>query len=50
LKARKLSTKDNVSIDVSAVAYYQVIDPVKAVVEIQNVGLSHLPDRPNYGA
>jgi regulator of protease activity HflC (stomatin/prohibitin superfamily) len=30
-------TKDNVSIDVSAVAYYQVTDPTKSVVEIQNV-------------
>jgi regulator of protease activity HflC (stomatin/prohibitin superfamily) len=29
--------KDNVSIDVSAVAYYQVVDPIKSVVEIQNV-------------
>src|ERR1700741_574180 len=30
-------TKDNVSIHVSAVAYYQVTDPIKSVVEIQNV-------------
>lgn len=35
--SQKIITKDNVSIDVSAVAYYQVVDPVKAVVEIQNV-------------
>jgi regulator of protease activity HflC (stomatin/prohibitin superfamily) len=35
--SQKIITKDNVSIDVSAVAYYQVTDPVKAVVEIQNV-------------
>jgi len=35
--SQKIITKDNVSMDVSAVAYYQVIDPVKAVVEIQNV-------------
>jgi len=35
--SQKIITKDNVSIDVSAVAYYQVIDPIKAVVEIQNV-------------
>lgn len=34
---QKIITKDNVSIDVSAVAYYQVVDPTKAVVEIQNV-------------
>ncbi len=30
-------TADNVSIDVAAVAYYQVNDPIKSVVEIQNV-------------
>jgi regulator of protease activity HflC (stomatin/prohibitin superfamily) len=35
--SQKIITKDNVSIDVSAVAYYQIIDPTKAVVEIQNV-------------
>jgi regulator of protease activity HflC (stomatin/prohibitin superfamily) len=35
--SQKIITKDNVSIDVSAVAYYQVTDPTKAVVEIQNV-------------
>lgn len=37
IESQKIITKDNVSIDVSAVAYYQVTDPVKAVVEIQNV-------------
>ena len=37
IESQKIITKDNVSIDVSAVAYYQVVDPVKAVVEIQNV-------------
>jgi len=30
-------TKDNVSIDVSAVAYYRVADPVRSVVAIENV-------------
>ena len=35
--SQKIITKDNVSIDVAAVAYYQVTDPIKAVVEIQNV-------------
>jgi regulator of protease activity HflC (stomatin/prohibitin superfamily) len=35
--SQKIITKDNVSIDVAAVAYYQVTDPVKSVVEIQNV-------------
>ncbi len=35
--SQKIITKDNVSIDVAAVAYYQVTDPIKSVVEIQNV-------------
>jgi regulator of protease activity HflC (stomatin/prohibitin superfamily) len=37
IESQKIITKDNVSIDVAAVAYYQVVDPIKAVVEIQNV-------------
>lgn len=35
--SQKIITKDNVSIDVAAVAYYQIEDPVKSVVEIENV-------------
>lgn len=35
--SQKIITKDNVSIDVAAVAYYQVSDPIKSVVEIQNI-------------
>ncbi len=34
---QKIITKDNVSIDVAAVAYYQVKDPIKSIVEIDNV-------------
>lgn len=37
IDSQKIITKDNVSIDVSAVAYYQVVDPIKSVVEIQSV-------------
>lgn len=37
IEAQKIITKDNVSIDVSAVAYYQIVDPVKSIVEIENV-------------
>ncbi len=37
IESQKIITKDNVSIDVSAVAYYQVADPIKSVVEIENV-------------
>ena len=29
-------TKDNITIRVNAVAYFQVLDPVKAIVEVQN--------------
>lgn len=35
--SQKVITKDNVSIDVAAVAYYQVVDAAKSVIEIENV-------------
>ncbi len=35
--AQKIITKDNVSVDISAVAYYKVIDPIKSIVAIQDV-------------
>lgn len=34
---QKTITKDNVSVDVSAVAYYKVVDPIKSIVAIENV-------------
>src|SRR3569832_1978942 len=34
---QKIITKDNVSIDIAAVAYYHVVDPEKAVIAIENV-------------
>lgn len=37
VESQKIITKDNVSIDVAAVAYYQITDPIKSVVEIENV-------------
>lgn len=37
VQSQKIITKDNVSIDVAAVAYYHVVDPVKSIVEIENV-------------
>jgi regulator of protease activity HflC (stomatin/prohibitin superfamily) len=37
IEAQKIITRDNVSIDVAAVAYYQISDPIKAIVEIENV-------------
>lgn len=37
IETQKIITKDNVSIDVAAVAYYQVVDPIKSIVEIENV-------------
>jgi regulator of protease activity HflC (stomatin/prohibitin superfamily) len=37
VESQKIITKDNVSIDVAAVAYYQVVDPTKSIVEIENV-------------
>ena len=35
--SQQIITKDNVSIDVAAVAYYQVSDAMKSIVEISNV-------------
>src|SRR5450755_183900 len=37
IQSQGIITKDNVSVDVSAVAYYKVVDPVAAVVAIENV-------------
>lgn len=34
---QKIITKDNVSVDISAVAYYQITDAVKSIVAIANV-------------
>ena len=37
IPSQKIITKDNVSIDIAAVAYYHVTDPEKAVFAIENV-------------
>jgi regulator of protease activity HflC (stomatin/prohibitin superfamily) len=37
IPSQKVITKDNVSIDVAAVTYYRVVDPVKSLVAIDNV-------------
>jgi regulator of protease activity HflC (stomatin/prohibitin superfamily) len=37
IPSQKIITKDNVSIDIAAVAYYHVVDPKKAVVDIEDV-------------
>ena len=37
IQSQGIITKDNVSIDVSAVAYYRVEDPIRAVIAIENV-------------
>ncbi|PIZ63830.1 band 7 domain-containing protein [Candidatus Saccharibacteria bacterium CG_4_10_14_0_2_um_filter_52_9] len=37
IESQQIITRDNVSIGVSAVAYYQVQDPTKSIVEIENV-------------
>ena len=38
IQSQGIITLDNVSVDVSAVAYYKVVDAVKSVVAIENVG------------
>jgi regulator of protease activity HflC (stomatin/prohibitin superfamily) len=37
IQSQGIITKDNVSVDVSAVAYYRVADPVTSIVAIENV-------------
>src|SRR6202162_113204 len=37
IESQGIITRDNVSVDVSAVAYYKVVDAVKSVVAIENV-------------
>jgi regulator of protease activity HflC (stomatin/prohibitin superfamily) len=37
IESQGIITRDNVSIDVSAVAYYRVADPIRSVVAIENV-------------
>ncbi len=37
IPSQKIITKDNVSIDIAAVAYYHVVDPQKSVIAIENV-------------
>jgi regulator of protease activity HflC (stomatin/prohibitin superfamily) len=37
IQSQGIITRDNVSVDVSAVAYYRVVEPVKSVVAIENV-------------
>src|SRR3989344_3050852 len=37
VQPQKIITKDNVSVDVSVVAYYKVVDPIKSIVSIANV-------------
>ena len=40
IPSQKIITKDNVSIDIAAVAYFHVVDPQKSVIAIQNVGMA----------
>ncbi|MDE2473196.1 MAG: slipin family protein, partial [Bradyrhizobium sp.] len=37
IPSQKIITKDNVSIDIAAVAYYHITNPEKAVIAIENV-------------
>jgi len=37
IPSQKIITKDNVSIDIAAVAYYHIVDPQKSVIAIENI-------------
>ena len=41
-------TRDNVSIKVSAVLYFRVIDPNRAITEVQNYLFAHFSARPGH--
>lgn len=40
IPSQKIITKDNVSIDIAAVAYYHIVDPKKAVIAIDDIYLA----------
>ena len=50
IQSQGIITRDNVSVDVSAVAYFRVVDAVKSVVAIENVDARDQPDRPDDAA
>ena len=37
IPSQKIITRDNVSIDIAAVAYYHIVDPAKSVIAIENI-------------
>ncbi len=37
IPSQKIITKDNVSIDIAAVAYYHIVDPKKSILSVENV-------------
>jgi regulator of protease activity HflC (stomatin/prohibitin superfamily) len=37
IPSQKIITRDNVSIDIAAVAYYHIVDPMKSVISIEDV-------------
>jgi len=37
IPAQEIITRDNVSVDISGVAYYRIVDPVRSVIAIENV-------------
>jgi regulator of protease activity HflC (stomatin/prohibitin superfamily) len=37
IPSQKIITKDNVSIDIAAVAYYKIVDPQRSVVAIEDI-------------
>lgn len=40
IQSQGIITKDNVSVDIAAVAYYRVVDPVRSVIAIENVAVA----------
>ena len=45
IQSQGIITRDNVSVDISAVAYFRVVDTVKSVIAIENVDATINQDR-----
>ena len=47
---QEVMTRDNVPVTVDAVVYFRVVDPIAAVVKVENFWQGNLADRPDHAA
>ena len=48
IQSQGIITRDNVSVDISAVAYYRVADAIRSVVAIENASVRDRQDQPEH--